>query len=65
VESDRLFLFLFLFRFLSLFLLNHVDDGADIHAAERLLDLLSHILSGTPYTRLGAPVPTPAGGCVH
>ncbi|KAJ7769020.1 hypothetical protein B0H14DRAFT_354731 [Mycena olivaceomarginata] len=24
---------------------------------DRLLDLLSHILSGTPYTRLGAPVP--------
>ncbi|KAF7362629.1 Serine/threonine-protein kinase TOR [Mycena venus] len=29
---------------------------------DRLLDLLSHILSGTPYTRLGAPPhPTPQG----
>ncbi|KAJ7189156.1 phosphatidylinositol 3-kinase [Mycena filopes] len=28
---------------------------------DRLLDLLSHILSGTPYTRLGAPVQSTSG----
>ncbi|KAF7362626.1 Serine/threonine-protein kinase TOR [Mycena venus] len=52
-----------LFSSVSFIFPTHISRTFYSCDANRLLNLLSHILSGTPYTRLGAPPhPPPQGG---